>query len=340
MDERLWVTIEGCDERHVLVGNPHTHQGRMAVRCPRHGGFNISRSDVVDASDLARVWIDGFLNGSEPRPEDMFGDGIHLLDDDHDPRWLRWRAAVGEYRRTGDWPYDPWRRLVPAPDLPDGAWTLRGDEVWRWDGARWGLAEPQPALHWKMLAGSLCDERGHCDLEDRSRHSVCVGCAHVSALGWLSDDYEIRRSGVGDEELVRSVRIAALTDAPEQFGSTLERELARDAGGWTDFVTRGALFLLERDGAAVGIAGGLPEDEDVELVSMWVAPDARGTGGSDALVQAVLGWAGERDVVLYAIDGNDPARRLYERNGFVATGETWVRNRDGATGFTMRRPPG
>ncbi|MCU1484003.1 MAG: GCN5-related N-acetyltransferase [Actinomycetia bacterium] len=151
---------------------------------------------------------------------------------------------------------------------------------------------------------------------------------------------EVRRAGPGDEEAVRSVRIAALTDAPAQFGSTLERELARDAEGWTDFVTRGALFLLERDGDSVGIAGGLPEDGDVELVSMWVGPDVRGSGGSDALVQAVIGWAGDRDVVLYAIDGNDPARHLYERNGFVATGETWTRNRDGATGFTMRRPAG
>jgi GNAT superfamily N-acetyltransferase len=151
---------------------------------------------------------------------------------------------------------------------------------------------------------------------------------------------EVRRAGTGDEDVVRSVRIAALTDAPDQFGSTLERELARDAEGWTDFVTRGALFLLERDGDAVGIAGGLPDGDELELVSMWVAPDARGTGGGDALVQAVIHWAGGRALVLGAIDGNEPARQLYERNGFVATGETWLRERDGATGFTMRRPPG
>jgi GNAT superfamily N-acetyltransferase len=143
----------------------------------------------------------------------------------------------------------------------------------------------------------------------------------------------IRRTGPGDEGLVRALRIAALTDAPDQFGSSLERELARDEAGWTAFVTRGALFVW----GTLGLAGGLPDGDDVELISMWVAPEARGTGASDALVQAVVEWAGDRDVVLAVIDGNDPARRLYERNGFVATGESWTRTRDGATGFTMRR---
>jgi GNAT superfamily N-acetyltransferase len=146
----------------------------------------------------------------------------------------------------------------------------------------------------------------------------------------------IRRTGPGDEGLVRELRIKAFTDAPDQFGSTLERELARDDAGWTAFVTRGALFVW----GEVGLAGGLPDGDDVELVSMWVAPAARGTGAGDALVQAVVEWAAPRDVVLAVIDGNEPARRLYERNGFVATGETWVRTRDGATGFTMRRAAG
>ena len=144
----------------------------------------------------------------------------------------------------------------------------------------------------------------------------------------------IRRTGPGDEGLVRELRIAAFTDAPDQFGSTLQRELSRDDAGWTEFVTRGALFVWDD----VGIAGGLPDGDDVELVSVWVAPEARGAGVADALVAAVVDWAGDRDVVLAVMDGNERARRLYERCGFVATGGTWVRERDGAVGRTMRRP--
>ena len=151
---------------------------------------------------------------------------------------------------------------------------------------------------------------------------------------------EVRRAGPGDEDVVRALRLAALGDAPREFGSTLERELARSPEDWARFVTTGALFLLERDGVAVGLAGGLPQEHGLELVSMWVAPDARGSGGADALVQAVLDWAGDAAVTLYVVDGNDPARRLYERHGFVPTGAVWVRERDGVQEVVMRRPGG
>ncbi|MCU1378218.1 MAG: GCN5-related N-acetyltransferase [Acidimicrobiales bacterium] len=140
---------------------------------------------------------------------------------------------------------------------------------------------------------------------------------------------EVRRAVLGDEEALRSLRVAAMTDAPGEFGSTLERELARPLEDWSRFLTTSAMFFVERDGTPVGLAGGHPSDDDIELVSMWVAPDARGLGGGDALVQAVLAWAGDAPVRLYVVEGNERARRLYERNGFRPTGETSVRERDG-----------
>ena len=30
-DERLWITRAGIDGRGYLLGNPHTHRGRMAA---------------------------------------------------------------------------------------------------------------------------------------------------------------------------------------------------------------------------------------------------------------------------------------------------------------------
>jgi ribosomal protein S18 acetylase RimI-like enzyme len=73
-------------------------------------------------------------------------------------------------------------------------------------------------------------------------------------------------------------------------------------------------------GAAVGAA--LP-DGSHHLFAMWVAAPARGTGVADDLVGAVKAWAVERgapSLVLDVTEGNEAARRLYERHGFVATG--------------------
>ena len=77
------------------------------------------------------------------------------------------------------------------------------------------------------------------------------------------------------------------------------------------------------------------------LMAMWVHPDARGSGGADALVDEVAAWAREEgaDVIqLLVIDSNRRAQRFYERNGFRSTGRTHVRERDGAIELHMERP--
>ena len=69
----------------------------------------------------------------------------------------------------------------------------------------------------------------------------------------------------------------------------------------------------------------------VHLMAMWVQPEARGAGGADALVAAVVAWAeSERatTVRLDVVHGNLRARRFYERVGFTATGTENVRARD------------
>ena len=57
---------------------------------------------------------------------------------------------------------------------------------------------------------------------------------------------------------------------------------------------------------------------------MWVAPSARSGGIGRRLVTAVVDWARTIDadrVELWVTDGNEPARRLYARHGFVVTGD-------------------
>lgn len=143
----------------------------------------------------------------------------------------------------------------------------------------------------------------------------------------------MRRIGADEGPQFRAVRLAALEDAPYAFGSTLGRELRLTDADWIDRAARSAdgadraLFFAHRGDDVVGLAGGYRESPgalEVELVSMWTAPAARGQGLGRALVGAVLGWAAETGataVHLWVTAGNEPAIALYMGLGFRDTGE-------------------
>ncbi|MEU7632745.1 GNAT family N-acetyltransferase [Nocardia sp. NPDC049220] len=79
----------------------------------------------------------------------------------------------------------------------------------------------------------------------------------------------------------------------------------------------------------------------VHSISMWVAPEARGTGISDPLVSAVLDWAaggGHRVVRLEVAEQNPFAERLYLRDGFARIGVSGpLASGDPRPEFEMRR---
>jgi ribosomal protein S18 acetylase RimI-like enzyme len=61
-----------------------------------------------------------------------------------------------------------------------------------------------------------------------------------------------------------------------------------------------------------------------DLTSMWVSPEVRRIGLGTRLVQHALNWArscGAVRVHLWVTVGNEPAERLYDGLGFIATGE-------------------
>ncbi len=153
----------------------------------------------------------------------------------------------------------------------------------------------------------------------------------------------IRRAAVGDEKTLRGLRLQALSDAPEAFGSTYERELARTTTDWQRWMSPGVTFILDAPEGANGIVAGSRDTTDasvVQLMAMWVHPAIRGSGAADELVAAVLAWAesvGARLVRLDVMRANARALRFYERNGFRLTGREAVRERDGMLEVQMER---
>jgi ribosomal protein S18 acetylase RimI-like enzyme len=137
-------------------------------------------------------------------------------------------------------------------------------------------------------------------------------------------DYEIRPAGPADWATLRDIRLAALTDTPHAFASTLEREQAYDERRWRDWLARTAFFLAWHGCHPVGIVGGLSQDAGGwHVISMWVSHPARGTGIARRLLEEVARHAsahGVASLTLWVTDGNDRARAFYRRAGFRSTG--------------------
>jgi RimJ/RimL family protein N-acetyltransferase len=148
---------------------------------------------------------------------------------------------------------------------------------------------------------------------------------------------------IGDEPVLRDVRLQAMLDAPDAFGSNYDRELQRTEADWRRWLSPGATFILEVSGSPCGIVAGVRDDDDnhvVHLMAMWVAPSVRGTGASEQLVSAVIAWAqseGARHIRLDVIKANDRARRFYERCGFRETGQRTRDETDGRVEVGMER---
>jgi ribosomal protein S18 acetylase RimI-like enzyme len=132
---------------------------------------------------------------------------------------------------------------------------------------------------------------------------------------------------------VRELRLTALADAPDAFGSTLAEERDQPEGFWRDrlllddHATFVAMVVSQRPPRPAGLAVLGPSFDGGQgvlgLYSVWVAPDVRGHGVGDALLRAVIGWAtgsGATRIVLDVGDHNRSAIAFYARWGFTPTG--------------------
>jgi len=145
---------------------------------------------------------------------------------------------------------------------------------------------------------------------------------------------KIRRLGPDDVQAYRDLMLFAYDASPESFTSTRrEREQLPiawwenrlgNAPGANEFVY-GAI-----DGKTlVGVCGLSRQTGDktahkVKVLGMFVHESARGTGLGEALLSAILDHArqipGTAIAQLTVSQGNESARRLYERHGFAAFG--------------------
>jgi ribosomal protein S18 acetylase RimI-like enzyme len=136
---------------------------------------------------------------------------------------------------------------------------------------------------------------------------------------------ELHRLTADDWREWRDLRLQALTEAPTAFSATLAEWQGQGdtEARWRQRLTAvpfnmSAIVGGETLGQVSAVVAG--DASSVELMSMYVAPAARGAGAGDALVAAVCEWAawlGITTVTLGVRGTNRHAIALYERAGFV-----------------------
>ncbi|HEV2427501.1 MAG TPA: GNAT family N-acetyltransferase [Acidimicrobiales bacterium] len=149
----------------------------------------------------------------------------------------------------------------------------------------------------------------------------------------------VRRGGDADVDLLRAIRLEALADTPEAYGSTYAETAEWTDDQWLEVARRWTFFLAEDATGVVGMATGGDHDGHPGtswLYGMYVTPRARGTGVAVELVDAVSTWARSRgadSLYLHVTDAVPRAQAFYRRVGFAPTGEVATLRRDAGVGL-------
>ncbi len=154
----------------------------------------------------------------------------------------------------------------------------------------------------------------------------------------LADGVCIRRAGVDDAERVASVTRANFTQTfghqypPEDLTAFLASAHSTEAERARLLAPRNAVWLVERDGAALGhlLVGPckLPHAEvsegDGEIQRFYLDRTLQGRGIGTRLFAIGMAWllaAGPRPLWVGVWSGNLGAQRFYARHGFMKAGE-------------------
>lgn len=149
----------------------------------------------------------------------------------------------------------------------------------------------------------------------------------------MTADVVVRRIRPEEGTLLRSLRLAALADAPSEATTTLARAEAHDDDHWTEAASANAAggsqatFFAEvgeDDPQVIGLVGAYANRRRmVNVVGLWSAPGHRDVGVATLLLDAVGEWAldaGADRLRLWVVERNEFARAFYEAEGFEATG--------------------
>jgi ribosomal protein S18 acetylase RimI-like enzyme len=145
-------------------------------------------------------------------------------------------------------------------------------------------------------------------------------------------NFDIRVLREDDWHIYKSLRLRALQESPDSFGSTYVQEFEYSDDEWISLLSekmsmkKAFPLVAEARGNPGGLAWGQVHDHDTKsayVYQMWVAPEARGLGIGRALLNQIISWAknaGRRSVKLAVTTTNCAAFALYRSSGFEPYG--------------------
>ena len=147
-------------------------------------------------------------------------------------------------------------------------------------------------------------------------------------------DVVIRPCYATDVEQFRELRLLALRDEPDAYGSTYEESSRRPTTAWIEMAKTGNCFLAFDGDRAVGMASGgefSPYPHARWLYGMFVHADYRGTGVARDLVHEVAEWTRGLSVMTLGLHVTTTVSRavaFYRGLGFVPSGPAEPMQRD------------
>jgi ribosomal protein S18 acetylase RimI-like enzyme len=134
---------------------------------------------------------------------------------------------------------------------------------------------------------------------------------------------DIRLTETKDWMLLKQVRLAAILDTPTAFGVSYQTAAKYTDEQWKDRASSaGTAFWLAFDSdKPIGMVGAAVSSANrYNLIGMWIAPSARGSGVATQLVEAVKARAidqGFDGVFLDVAPDNARASNFYLKQGFA-----------------------
>ena len=144
---------------------------------------------------------------------------------------------------------------------------------------------------------------------------------------------DVRDARPGEGRVIEAIRVAGwhaayggLVDADFLRSYAVEEERVARREAWLAAPVDGQVMLVAEDGGVLrGMAFLLPSRDDdlddvAELAALYVEPSCRFSGIGSALLVEGFARMPQPAQALWVLEGNAPARRFYERHGFVADG--------------------
>jgi ribosomal protein S18 acetylase RimI-like enzyme len=131
-------------------------------------------------------------------------------------------------------------------------------------------------------------------------------------------------------QLYKTVRSAALANAPHAFSSTLEDALKRSDDDWAEITNQFSsnpnsitYFAFENEDPC-GMAACAVDGNEAEMFAVWVDPGCRRKGVGRQLIEFAIAWSkmkGTGQLNVGVFDDNSEALAFYRSAGFEDSGK-------------------